>query len=450
MKRTLIEVVLALAMVGAGVFGWLNWQKNQKNVGQLTALQAASDAAAAAATKSLQTSGASAKAAEEQAAALRQQLAPMEAQLQELAAAKAGLSSGATLTDLQTAYKSQKELSVDRQVGLAALMLLTKGSKDPATLEAFRKALQVSDAGNRKNTICAAQIALAAGGEKVAVSSDCKPQSAHGEAKESKTEVAEKTDPHSKAEKDGTHPKAEKDGAHGKAESHDKDGKKVALHATPHWGYDGLMGPERWGKEFPTCAKGKSQSPLDIRGPFVKARATVSADYKEGPLKIINNGHTIQVNVAAGSKLRIDSMPYDLLQFHFHRPSEEKIDGKPMAMVIHFVHKNPAGKLAVLGVLLKEGNENPGIKTLWDNLPKGEGPEVSPEGVNFNPGKLLPREFDFYSYEGSLTTPPCTEGVTFYILKATVNVSNDQVTKFPFPMNARPVQPRNGREIVMN
>jgi carbonic anhydrase len=432
MKRTLIEVVLALALVGAGVFGWLTWQQNQKNAGQLTALQAASDAAADAATKSLQTSGASVKEAEEQAAALRQQMAPMEGQLQELAAAKAGLSSGATLTDLQTAYKSQKDLSADRQVGLAALLLLTKGSKDPATLDAFRKALQVSDLGNRKNTICAAQMALAAGGEKVAVLSECKPQSAHGEAKEPKAEAAEKDD------------------AHPKAESHDKPEKKVALHATPQWGYDGIMGPERWGREFPTCAKGKLQSPLDIRGPFVKARATVSADYKEGPLKIINNGHTIQVNVAAGSKLRIDSMPYDLLQFHFHRPSEEKIDGKPMAMVIHFVHKNAAGKLAVLGILLKEGNENPLIKTLWDNLPQAEGPEISPEGVNFNPGKLLPREFDFYSYEGSLTTPPCTEGVTFYILKATVNVSNDQVNKFPFQRNARPVQPRNGREIVTN
>ena len=428
MKRTLIEVFLALALIGAGVFGWLNWQQNLKSTGQLTALQAASDEA----TKSLQTSESSVKAAEEKTSALRQQMAPMEVQLQELAAVKAALSSGATLTDLQTAYKTQKNLSAERQVGLAALLLLTKGSNYPATLDAFRKALQISDLGNRKNTVCAAQIALAAGGEKVNLLAECKPQSATGEAKELKAEPAGKDD---------THPKAE---------SPDKAGKKVALHTAPHWGYDGIMGPEQWGKEFPTCAKGKSQSPLDIRGPFVKARATVNADYKEGPLKIINNGHTIQVNVAAGSKLRVDSMPYDLLQFHFHRPSEEKINGVPMAMVVHFVHKNAAGKLVVLGVLLKEGNENPGIKTLWDNLPKAEGSESSPEGVNFNPGNLLPREFDFYSYEGSLTTPPCTEGVSFFILKTPANVSSDQVNKFPFKNNARPVQPRNGREIVMN
>ena len=210
------------------------------------------------------------------------------------------------------------------------------------------------------------------------------------------------------------------------------------------------MGPDKWGKEFPTCAAGKSQSPLDIKNPFVKTRMVVTADYKEGPLKILNNGHTIQVIVTPGSKLRIDGVAHDLLQFHFHRPSEEKIDGKPMAMVVHFVHKNADGKLAVLGVLLKEGNENPGIKTLWANLPKEEGVEYAPDGVNFNPGNLLPREFDYYSYEGSLTTPPCTEGVRFFILKTTVNIAKEQVQAFPFKMNARPVQPLNGREILTN
>lgn len=428
MKRTIIEVFLALALAGAGAFGWLNWQQNQKNAGQLPALQAAAQEAA----KSLATADALVKAGEEKAVSMQQQIAQMETQLQELAAVKAGLSSGATLTDLQTAYKTQKNLSVERQVGLATLLMLTKGSDNPATLEAFRKVLKSTELGDRKNSICAAQLALAAGGEKVALLAECKPQSAAGDAKEPSTEPADKG------------------GASPKAESHDKAEKKAAVYTKPHWGYDGLMGPERWGKEFPTCAKGKSQSPLDIQGPFVKARTSLNADYKEGPLKIINNGHTIQVNVAAGSKLRIDSMPYDLLQFHFHRPSEEKIQGTPMAMVVHFVHKNAAGKLAVLGVLLKEGNENPGIKTLWDNLPSAEGPESSPEGVSFNPGNLLPREFDFYGYEGSLTTPPCTESVSFFILKTPVNVSSAQVNKFPFKNNARPVQPRNGREIVMN
>jgi carbonic anhydrase len=327
---------------------------------------------------------------------------------------------------LEAAYKSQKNLSAERQVGLGALRMLTKGAEDPVAVEAFRKALKLSELGDRKNTICAAQIGLAAAGEKIAVLPECLPKSSKAD----------------KGEKSATEEKGDgKDDGHGKGAPEKK---------AVHWSYEGEMGPERWGKEFPTCAKGKAQSPLDIRGPFVKTRTVVTTDYKEGPLKILNNGHTIQVNVPAGSKLRIDGIPYDLLQFHFHRPSEEKIDGKPMAMVVHFVHKNAEGKLAVIGVLLKEGNENPGIKTLWANMPMEEGPEVSPEGVNFNPANLLPREFDFYSYEGSLTTPPCTEGVRFFILKTTVNVAKEQVAAFPFKRNARPVQELNGREISTN
>jgi carbonic anhydrase len=210
------------------------------------------------------------------------------------------------------------------------------------------------------------------------------------------------------------------------------------------------MGPENWGKEFPTCGKGRSQAPLNIKGPFEKVRFSVAPDYKQGQLKIVNNGHTIQVNVPVGSKIRIDGRAYDLLQFHFHRPSEEHIDGKPAAMVVHFVHKNLEGELAVLAVMLREGNENPGIKTLWTHAPPKEGPEVVPDGVMFNPANLLPREMDFFHYDGSLTTPPCTEKVKFFILKSQVNVSKEQVSEFPFKMNARPIQPPNGRPIYSN
>ena len=111
------------------------------------------------------------------------------------------------------------------------------------------------------------------------------------------------------------------------------------------------MGPENWGKEFPTCGKGKSQAPLNIKGPFEKVRFSIAPDYKQGQLKIVNNGHTIQVNVANGSKIRIDGKPYDLLQFHFHRPSEEKIDSMASHMVAHLVHKAGDTKLAVVAVL---------------------------------------------------------------------------------------------------
>ena len=430
MKRTLIEVFLAIALIGASVFGWTNWKQNGAAAPQITELKAAVEEAA----KTAKTSEDAVKAAEEEMAALREEMAPLESKVQQLEAVKAALANGVTLADLEAAYKKDKNLSAERQVGLGALRMLTKGANDPATLESFRKALQISDFGNRKNTICAAQIGLAAAGEKVTIMSECLPKDAKADKGEKSAGKDAKSDGHGKA-----------DDKHAKA-----DDKKGGAHAAPHWGYEGEMGPEKWGKEFPTCAKGKSQSPLDIRGPFVKGRMVVTADYKEGALRMLNNGHTIQVNVNPGSKLRIDGIAYDLLQFHFHRPSEEKIDGKPLAMVVHFVHKNAEGKLAVLGVLLKEGNENPGIKTLWTHMPKAEGPEVEVEGVKFNPGNLLPKEFDFYSYEGSLTTPPCTEGVRFFILKTPVNVAKEQVADFPFKLNARPVQPQNGREIVTN
>ena len=408
MKRILFELVLVAALGAAGVFGWTNWNAGQANVVKLTELTAESESS----VKKLES-------AETEVKANADELSMMKVKTQELDAVKAALASGETLKDLEAAYKKEKSLSAERQVGLGALRLLTKGSKDPSTIEAFRKALVISDWGSRKKVICAAQIALAAAGEKVDVLGDC-------------ATPAEQAD---------------KDKVGGPAKAVDADKGKDEKHAL-HWGYEGAMGPDRWGDEFPTCAKGKSQSPLNITGPFEKAQFGVAPDYKTGQLKIINNGHTIQVNVPPGSKLRIDSKPFELVQFHFHRPSEEQIDGKPAAMVVHFVHKNEAGRLAVLGVLLKEGNENPGIKTLWANTPQTEGPEVIPEGVMFNPANLLPREYEFYSYEGSLTTPPCTEGVRFFILKAQVNIAKEQVEQFPFKKNARPVQPQNGRAIA--
>ena len=410
MKRILAEVLLVLALGAAAFFGWTNWKSNTANGGQVAEL-----------TSQVEESGKKLKAAEEALAeALAEtakQVDPLKTKSLELDAVRTAMSSGETLKDLEAVYKKEKSLSPDRQVGLGAIRLLTKGSKDPATVEAFKKALESADWSGRKQVICAAQNALAAAGEKVNVLSECE-----GSGQPSDKGPAAKSGAHSSKAGDEKH--------------------------AVNWGYEGAMGPESWGNDFPTCARGKAQAPLNIKGPFEKALFNVTPDYKNGPLKIINNGHTIQVNVPPGSKLRIDSQPFELVQFHFHRPSEEQINGKPSAMVAHFVHKNSEGRLAVLGVMLKEGNENPGIKTLWTHAPAKEGPEVSPEGVNFNPGNLLPREYEFYSYEGSLTTPPCTEGVRFFILKSQVNISREQVEAFPFKKNARPVQPQNGRAIA--
>ena len=235
---------------------------------------------------------------------------------------------------------------------------------------------------------------------------------------------------------------------------HDADGHGNAhapvAGAAPHWGYEGAMNPAKWGETFPVCGTGKSQSPLDIRGPFDKATATIKLDYKPGPLKLLNNGHTIQVVAAPGSTMSVGGVSYELLQYHFHRPSEEHVDGKPSAMVAHFVHKSANGKLAVIGVLLNEGKENALIQSVWSHAPKSEAPESVVPGVEINPSGLMPSGMNFYSYEGSLTTPPCTEGVTFFILKAAVSLSRAQVDGFPFKMNARPTQPLNGRKITAN
>ena len=428
MFKLIAIIVLAISTAGAGYFGW-----TQKKLGAAATEQVAE------LTQKVEEADKKVEATEGELAASKEMLPPLMTKAQELEAVKAAFASGAVLKDLEAVYtKEKKGLSSERQLGLAGVRLLTNGSKDPATVEAFQKALEMTDWKGQQKVICAAQNALAAAGEKVKVMSECAPNALAGkEEKKSDSKVAGKADDkdaHGKGDKKG-----DKKDAHGPADTH-----------AAHWDYEGAMGPENWGKEFPTCGKGKSQAPLNIKGPFEKVRFSIAPDYKQGQLKIVNNGHTIQVNVPNGSKIRIDGKPFDLLQFHFHRPSEEHIDGKPSAMVVHFVHKSPEGELAVLAVMLLEGNENPGIKTLWTHAPKAAGPEVIPDGVMFNPANLLPKEMDFFHYDGSLTTPPCTEKVKFYIMKTQVNIAKEQVTDFPFKMNARPIQPANGRPIYTN
>jgi len=321
---------------------------------------------------------------------------------------KQAFANGVLLQDVEALYKAQKVLNAERLVGLGTVRQLSKGFEDASAVEAFQKSLDIAELGARMQAVCAAQNSLVSAGKKVKVLAECT----------------------GKLEKPAEHAKS----AH-----------------NVHWGYEGDHGPEHWGDNFATCAAGKKQSPLNIVGPFEKAKDVVKAEYKEGPMKIINNGHTIQVNIEAGSgTLTVNKEQYELLQFHFHRPSEEQIDGKTLAMTVHFVHKSKEGKLAVLGVLLNEGKENATIKSLWANLPPKEGEEYVPAKMLINPSSLLPSDMSFYSYEGSLTTPPCTEGVNFFILKNNVDISKSQVAKFPFKLNARPVQATNDRKIYAN
>jgi carbonic anhydrase len=223
-----------------------------------------------------------------------------------------------------------------------------------------------------------------------------------------------------------------------------------------HWSYTGATGPTKWAtlsKEFKQCKAGEEskQSPIDI--PDANARkgdlAPLLFNYKPSPLKIIDNGHTIEVEYAPGSFLTLEGKRYELVQFHFHKPSEEKIDGKGHDMVAHLVHRGPGGKLLVVAVLLDAGKENGAIKTLWDNLPKEKGKEIANDAVKVNAVDLLPVNKGYYTFAGSLTTPPCSEEVTWVVLKTPVPVSADQIARFGriYPMNARPIQPLNARDI---
>lgn len=227
-------------------------------------------------------------------------------------------------------------------------------------------------------------------------------------------------------------------------------------HHAPHWSYEGKTGPAAWGKlekNFGTCSIGKAQSPIDIT--TAKAGKSnlgpIAFTFKPSSLKIIDNGHTIQVNVDGGNTISIGGQTYELKQFHFHRPSEEKIDGKSYEMVAHMVLQSAEGKLTVVGVLFKRGMENAFIQKIWDHLPNETGREVSVADAGFNPADLLPAKRSYYNFSGSLTTPPCTEGVSWFVLNTPVEVSRAQYARFGarYPMNARPTQSINGRPIQL-
>lgn len=221
-----------------------------------------------------------------------------------------------------------------------------------------------------------------------------------------------------------------------------------------HWTYGGNSGPSHWGAlehDFATCGLGKHQSPIDIKQGSVRGGRldAIKFDYKPSALKIIDNGHTIQVNYDAGSSITIGAEQYQLVQFHFHRPSEEKIDGKAFDMVVHLVHKDREGKLVVVAVLVRNGRANPLIETLWNHLPNGKGVELVVANTQIDATTMLPPDRGYYTFTGSLTTPPCSEDVTWFVLRSPVQFSGQEIARFAriYPMNARPVQPLNGRVV---
>ncbi len=218
-----------------------------------------------------------------------------------------------------------------------------------------------------------------------------------------------------------------------------------------HWGYEGNIGPAHWGDlshDFRLCKEGKSQSPVDIRDTIKADLKEIEFHYSDTPLRIINNGHAIQVNYNKGSYIIVNGKRFDLLQFHFHHPSENTVNGKPYDMEAHLVHKSNDGQLAVVAVFMKKGKSSPFIQTIWNHIPEEQGHEQA-YNIKINVYDFLPKDKSYYAFEGSLTTPPCSEGVQWLVLKNPVEVSADQIKKFSsyYKMNARPTQPLNGRVI---
>jgi carbonic anhydrase len=221
-----------------------------------------------------------------------------------------------------------------------------------------------------------------------------------------------------------------------------------------HWSYSGEGGPDNWGSlesDFSQCKLGKEQSPIDIKDAAIGHFSPLDFNYKTSRGEVVNNGHSVQVNVADGGSLNLEGVPYKLVQFHFHTPSEEKIDGKSFAMVVHMVHRSADGKLAVVAVLLKEGKADAALGPVFEKMPQTVA-EHSKVHVSIDPASILPSDHGYFKFNGSLTTPPCSEGVKWMVLKQPVEVSSAQLSAFRalYPMNARPVQPLNGRKVEQN
>jgi carbonic anhydrase len=243
---------------------------------------------------------------------------------------------------------------------------------------------------------------------------------------------------------------AKSSAAHGARKKPAAGAHAAADHAA-HWAYEGDAGPKSWGglkPEFTKCSTGLRQSPIDIRDGVKVQLDPVQIDYRPSSFRVIDNGHTVQVNVAAGNTIEVIGRRYELLQFHFHRPSEERINGRQFDMVAHLVHKDAEGRLAVIAVLLDRGSAHPLVQTIWNNLPLEKGEEV-PAKVALDMSVLLPTDRSYFTYMGSLTTPPCSEGVLWMVMKEPVQISADQIGVFSrlYPMNARPIQSASGRLI---
>lgn len=219
------------------------------------------------------------------------------------------------------------------------------------------------------------------------------------------------------------------------------------------WGYTGESGPDRWAELSPCfelCSSGREQSPVDFQAARPEKIRQIRFGYQPAPSRIINHGHSIQVNSDGQSNIEIGETSFILQQFHFHSPSEHAVKGRHSPMEMHMVHSSADGELAVVAVFLEIGEENDALAAVWDHFPAEPGPGHVDEELTVRTAALLPPSTTSYRYTGSLTTPPCTEGVRWIVLSDPLTVTQEQHETFRalFPDNSRPEQPLGDRQIL--
>lgn len=219
------------------------------------------------------------------------------------------------------------------------------------------------------------------------------------------------------------------------------------------WGYKGNAGPEMWADlspDYHACGMGRMQSPIDLAAANVEADVSITVEYKPVPLTILHNGHTVQFNVENGSRILVGDVPYELLHVKFHTPSEHVVAGQPYPLEAQFVHRSPEGKLAIVGVFFLEGDSNYALADMFAYTPQNKTKAETHFEIIVSPAAILPPVPHFYRYMGSLTTPPCTEGVNWFVVSTPAYASKVQIETLRQAMgeNARPAQPLNGRLVI--
>lgn len=232
-----------------------------------------------------------------------------------------------------------------------------------------------------------------------------------------------------------------------------------------HWDYGDEAGPARWGSlnpDFALCDEGMQQSPIDLNssvaeGNEIEVRrnfqpATLHVSFQESTVNVLDNGHTIQVSIEAGNTVDVGDKSFTLAQYHFHAPSEHTLNGEHFPMEVHFVHSTDSGELAVVGVFIEQGEHNAVLDPVWGVMPNEPGETRVLEGHDVDLDVLVPAGAGAFRYQGSLTTPPCSEGVRWFVRREPIALSAEQITAFTdiINNNNRPVQPLNGRQLVLD